>query len=287
MAGLAMSPEKIVRGKPGPGESGRKKRPARKAARRPVRGATRNAARTVKRVKKPSIWFNRVLILFGAAVVAVAATEAYLTVKRLPVQRISVTGELEHTQAQAVQDMVQPELAGGFLNADLHQIRRQLEGLPWIYEASVRRKWPAALEIHVVEEVPIARWGEDGFLNHEGGIFHSAKSGDWDSLPRLSGPPGSSARLMGKYLRMVEILVPLDIAVQQLSMDERGQVEAVLDGGARMHLGGSEFLPRLHRFVAVYTRELAGRSGEIERVDLRYESGVAVAFHESPPVAGL
>jgi cell division protein FtsQ len=234
-----------------------------------------------------SIWLNRALILFGLCVVGAAATQAYLTLKALPVQRITVTGELEHTQAQAVQDMVQPGLAGGFLNADLQQIRQQLEGLPWIYQASVRRKWPAALEIHVVEETPIARWGEDGFLNHEGGVFRSGKAAEWSSLPRLSGPAGSAPSLMAKYQRLVEILAPLDLSVVQLAIDERGQVEAVLDEGIELILGGDEFLERLRRFVIVYTSELAGRRQEIERVDLRYTSGIAVAFRETPPVAGL
>ena len=266
-------------------------RPARGRGRRAVRGATRTVAAPARKAGRSfawlSVWLNRVLILFGVTVVAVAAAQAYLTVRRLPVQRITVTGELAHTQAQAVQDMVQPGLAGGFLNADLQQIRQQLEGLPWIYEASVRRKWPAALEIHVVEETPIARWGDDGFLNHEGGVFRSGKSGEWDSLPRLSGPEGSAPALMARYQRMAEILAPLDIAVEQLSIDDRGQVEAVLGGGTKMLLGGDDFLLRLHRFVVVYTRELAGRRQEIERIDLRYQGGIAVAFRESPPVAGL
>jgi cell division protein FtsQ len=258
-----------------------------RAGRRPEKGATRNAAAPVRRSAGLSIWFNRALILFGVSVVAAAGTQAYLTLKVLPVQRITVTGELEHTQAQAVQDMVQPGLAGGFLNADLQQIRRQLEGLPWIYEASVRRRWPAALEIHVVEETPIARWGEDGFLNHEGGVFRSPKGAEWSSLPRLSGPAGSAPSLMARYLRLVEILAPLGLPVVQLAVDERGQVEAVLDGGMELVLGKDDFLERLHRFVVVYTSELSGRREEIERVDLRYTSGIAVAFRESPPVAGL
>jgi cell division protein FtsQ len=257
------------------------------ARRRPEKGATRNAAATAQSSDQPSIWFNRALILFGAVVVLTAATHAFLTVQSLPVQRISVTGELEHTQAQAVQDMVQPGLAGGFLSADLQQIRRQLEGLPWIYEATVRRRWPAALEIHVVEETPIARWGQDGFLNHEGGIFHSRKSGNWDSLPLLTGPEGSAQSLMTKYQRLVDILAPLNLSIEQLTMDRRGQMEAVLDDGIQMNLGGENFLVRMHRFIAIYSRVLAERRSEIERVDLRYESGIAVAYRESPPVAGL
>lgn len=282
-------PEVNVRLKMGRDRKGQRQgKPVLKGTRRrSVRGATRNAAVSRPSSGRPSIWLNRVLILFGAAVVLAAATKAFITVQSLPVQRISVTGELEHTQAQAVQDMVQPGLVGGFLNADLQQIQRQLQGLPWIYEATVRRRWPAALEIYVVEETPIARWGQDGFLNHEGRVFHSRKSGEWDSLPRLTGQEGSAQVLMAKYQRLMEILAPLNLSVEQLDMDERGQVEVVLAGGIQMNLGGEDFLARMHRFVAIYPGELAARRKEIERVDLRYESGVAVAFRESPPVAGL
>lgn len=264
-----------------------KKRPVKSRGRKPVQGATRNSADAPAPPRKSSAWFNRLLILLAAAVVLVAATQAYITVQSIPVQRISVTGELEHTQAAAVQEMVQSSLVGGFLRADLQLMRRQLEGLPWIFEATVRRKWPNALEIHVVEQLPIARWGEDGFLNHEGGIFHSARSSDGESLPLLEGPEGSARVLVAKYQRLVEILAPLNLSVSQLAIDERGQMQAVLADGMHLIVGSEDFLERMHRFVAVYRSELSARQGEIERVDLRYETGVAVAFSEASQVAGL
>lgn len=269
------------------GERVVKKPTMKRAGRRPAHGATRNSVVAVEQNVGTSVWLNRILILLGAAVVLVAATQAFITVASLPVQRISVTGELEHTQAQAVQDMVQPGLAGGFLNADLQQIRNQLESLPWIYEATVRRKWPNALEIHVVEELPIARWGQDGFLNHEGEIFVSGKNGDWNALPLLLGPEGSAQTLVAKYQRLVELLEPLNLSVQQLAVDERGQMEAVLAGGTQLNLGGEDFLDRMNRFVGIYRSELAARWVEVERVDLRYNNGVAVAFNTSSKVAGL
>jgi cell division protein FtsQ len=53
-------------------------------------------------------------------------------------------------------------------------------------------------------------------------------------------------------------------------------------------LGSEDFLERMHRFVAIYRSELNARAAEVERVDLRYETGVAVAFsEESSKVAGL
>ena len=276
------------RGKVRPGKRRlQKERPVKASRRKPVQGATRNTKGPVQRSRRPSVWFNRVLILAGAGVVLLAAAQAYITLRSIPVQRISVTGELEHTRAEAVQEMVQPALAGGFLNADLQHIRRQLEGLPWIYEATVRRKWPNALEIHVVEQLPIARWGSDGFLNHEGEVFHSAKIGEWQSLPLLQGPEGAARDLVANYQRLAELLAPVGLAVEQLVVDERGQVEAVLAGGMQLIVGGDDFLERMHRFVAIYRTELAARAEDVERVDLRYESGIAVAFSDASPVAGL
>ena len=193
--------------------------------------------------------------------------------------------------------MVQASLSGGFLGADLQRMREQLQGLPWIFEATVRRRWPAALEIHVVEQLPIARWGTDGFLNHEGGVFHTEREGDWESLPLLRGPDGSAPALMAKYQRLLEKLAPLGLTVQQLDVDERGQVDAVLAGGMRLALGQEDFRERMQRFATIYRRELAARRDQVTAVDLRYASGIAVRFStpspegspevESSQVAGL
>lgn len=267
---------------------GRKTKAAEKVSRRKSgQGATRQSSTTKKAPRQPSVWLNRGLILLGSMVVLVAGGKAYITLESIEVQRISVTGELEHTQAEAVQGLVQSSLVGGFLRADLQRMRIQLESLPWIFEATVRRKWPNALEIHVVEQLPIARWGDDGFLNHQGGIFHSARKGDWNSLPRLEGPEGSAGALMSNYLRLIEILQPLNLTLEQLSLDERGQMEAMLAGGTRLVLGNEEFLVRMHRFVAIYRKELAPRMKDITRVDLRYETGLAVAYRDESIVAKL
>ena len=217
----------------------RKKRaPAKRKAkaRTAVKGATRKAATPQKTERAPSIWLNGLLILLGAGVVLAAAAQAYVTLDALPVQRISVSGQLEHTQAEAVQEMVQTNLAGGFLSADLQRMRTELECLPWIFEATIRRRWPNALEIHVIEQLPIARWGDNSFLNHEGGIFRSDKEIDWQSLPALKGPEGTAPAWMAKYLRLLERLSPLQLSVSALSVDERGQLQAVLGNGMQLAL---------------------------------------------------
>lgn len=257
-----------------------------KRPRKPAQGATRKIAAQSK-PRQASPWLSRIMILAGIGAVLALATQGFVTLHRIPVQQITVTGELAYTQTEAVQDMVQSNLAGGFLRADLQRIREQLERLPWIFEATIRRKWPSSLEIHVVEQLPIARWGEDGFLNHEGQAFHSTRGGDWQSLPLLRGPQGTASSLMANYQRMLELLSPLGLKVEQLAVDERGQVQAVLEGGLELVVGNQHFLERMHRFVALYRAELAARAEDIERVDLRYESGVAVAFRATTELAAV
>jgi cell division protein FtsQ len=258
------------------------KAPARRQPRSTAKGATRQRAAAVQKAPRSFVWLNRILILLGAGVVLVAALKAYIALQAIPVERISVSGELNHTRTTAVQQMVQPALAGGFLGADLQRVREQLEALPWIYEANVRRRWPNALEIHVVEQLPIARWGEDGFLNHEGEVFRPSDGQAWQSLPLLAGPEGTAESLMASYRRIGEMLAPLHLKVEQLLVDERGEVEAVLAGGIRLVLGSEDFLERMRRFVRVYRTELAPVAGRVQRVDLRYADGVAVAFAELP-----
>jgi cell division protein FtsQ len=228
-----------------------------------------------------------VLILLGVGVVLVAVVKAALVLHAIPVERIAVTGKLEYTRKLALQEMVQPALAGGFLSADLQRIRAQLESLPWVYEARVKRQWPSTLEIHVVEQLPIARWGEYGFLNHEGQVFYSTAANDRDSLPLLSGPGGSEQELIANYQLLTEMLLPLGLAIAALAVDDRGQMRATLSGGIEVIFGEQELSERLERFVALFDASLAARRDEIERVDLRYESGIAVAFRGPPEVAGL
>ena len=54
-----------------------------------------------------------------------------------------------------------------------------------------------------------------------------------------------------------------------------------------MKLGNEDFVERVQRFVAVYQTELGARAGELERVDLRYETGMAVVFSAPVQVADL
>ncbi len=254
--------------------------------RKSANGATRKTS--VEKRSPPSfVWVNRLFVILGLGVVCAALVKAALVLNAIPVERIVVTGKLEHTQKLALQEMVQPALVGGFLGADLGRIQGQLELLPWVYQAVVRRQWPSALEIHVVEQLPIARWGGSSFLNHEGELFHPSGESSWDSLPVLTGVDGQEQELIKAYQFISDSLRPLALAVSELVSNDRGQLRAVLSSGTELLLGSRELSERLDRFTTLYHASGETISTEFERVDLRYHSGLAVVFREPPAVAGL
>ena len=260
-----------------------------KVNRKSGKGATRKGPAAVARKPKSFAWLNRVLILLGIVAVVTLSAKGYVALNAIPVEHIVVTGELEHTKTEALEEMVRPALEGGFLNADLERVRAQLQSLPWVYEVSVRRRWPNALELHVVEQLPIARWGKDGFLNHEGAVFQSIDDDrQWSNLPLLRGPEGAAKKLMSIYQQFVEILSPHELFVEELAIDDRGQVEARLKGDTNLLLGSERYVEeRLRRFVAIYRTELVAQRESLARVDLRYPNGLAIGFRDASQVAGL
>src|SRR5690554_7654364 len=102
------------------------------AAATPQRRSRRRAQpRGTRQWPRLGSWVNRLLIVAGLGVVSLAAGKAWMVLAAIPVERVVITGSLQRTQIAAVEDVVQPALAGGFLNADLDAVREQLETLPW------------------------------------------------------------------------------------------------------------------------------------------------------------
>ncbi len=77
----------------------------RQGRKRGASGATRKVAAKAPRRKLDLSfnWLNRLFILVGVGVVLAAGLQAYMTLESIPVEQISVTGKLEHTQKETVQ----------------------------------------------------------------------------------------------------------------------------------------------------------------------------------------
>ena len=127
------------------------------------RGASRLVAKEPLSVRLPKADFSflgpgRWLAASGCG--AYRGAEYILPYADRPIAKVSVEGDLSYISQRAVQQRISPYLAASFFTIDLAGMRGQLEQMPWIAHAEVRRVWPDQVVIRLDEQPPIARWGD-------------------------------------------------------------------------------------------------------------------------------
>jgi len=241
-------------------------------------GATRHDAEEATVL--PARWlapFVVIVVLFtglslGAVYVLDPAT--------LPVRSVRIESPIKQVTQKQLRDVIGAHVQKGFLRIDVDAIRDDLEALPWIYRASVRRAWPDAVAVHIEEQQAVARWGNGGLVNSHGEIFTPQSEKAWSQLPLLRGPKGTEKVVAKQYQEMLEMLTPLGLKVSHLTMNERRAWSLRLSNGLQMVLGRDDTHLRLLRFVRVYAEVLKPRLEAIDSVDLRYTNGFAVRWHD-------
>jgi cell division protein FtsQ len=198
----------------------------------------------------------------------------------LPIRQVRFEDALVDAARSELQAAVAHRLAGNFFTVNLRDIERTLSELGWVKSASVRRRWPSALVIDIEEQVPVARWGKDALLNRAGKIFKPHGSAFPAHLPILHGPAGRTDSLLARFQRLSKILAPARLSVRALVQDQRRAWHLLLDNGIAVAIGRGDPVARVARLARVYPQVLVSRAQHIERIDLRYTNGLAVAWKQ-------
>jgi len=209
--------------------------------------------------------------------------------QRLPLSKLVVTGERHYTRNDDIrQSILALGAPGTFMTQDVNIIQSQIERLPWIKQASVRKQWPDELKIHLVEYVPIARWNDQHMMDIDGNSFSvpTARAKE-QNLPLLFGPEGSESEVLQGYRDMGQVLAKDKFTLKEAAMTARRSWQLTLNNGIKLNLGRGDTMKRLSRFVELYPvlQQQAQTDGkEISYVDLRYDSGAAVGWKPAPIV---
>lgn len=222
------------------------------------------------------------MVLVALALGGVAGWHGWQAVALFPLQAVRVTTPLVRVGEADLRAAVAPHVHGGMLRMDVNTVRQAIEALPWVASASVRRAWPASLELSVVEEIAQARWNEDGVLNPAGVAFHPPAETIPAQLPVLAGPPGSEREVMARFHELDALLAPLELHVVGLERDQRLSWTATLDNDIELQLGSKDGLEAVRRFARVYPQVVA-QAGDrsLAAVDLRYPNGFALRWRSS------
>ncbi len=196
----------------------------------------------------------------------------------LPISKIRVQGAFVHLDESMLHRAVVEMENQGFFSVDIGAVKRRVEQLPWVAQASVRRIWPDTLGIEVVEQKALARWVNGGLVNEVGQNFRPVAESYPSNLPLFSGPQNMLAAMGGQYRRNSALLVTAGLGVTELAMNSRRALTLQLNNGIELVLGRKQTQARLQRFITVYRKLLATRTAEIVRVDLRYSNGMSVQW---------
>ncbi len=249
----------------------------------PARGARRAAVR-----KTPRQWLKRIWTLISFAVLAALVIALVLNAERgwlllkphvnPPISTVRVLGDLTAKNRLAVQKKSMTYSTGAFFSVDITAVRNAVEELPWVASAEVSRIWPDQLQVIIQEQLPVARWGNDALLSTQGYLFLAKDVEAYEHLPQLFGPENTQVRVMQQYLTFSQALRPLGYSIKQLEMRERGSWFVTTQTGLQLLFGRDHLVEKVRRFAVVYENELKQQIDKIERVDLRYANGLAVAW---------
>lgn len=226
--------------------------------------------------------FNRLPAVMLLAVLGVAVYGVSLLYKQIdkPLTNVMIGGDFLFLQTSDLTELVVKEIDGGFLSVDLGHLSDVLQEHPWVDEVSIRREWPSILNVEVIEEVPIARWGETGFLNRLGEELLIENNQHLGALPLLRADFGSSREMMKHYQLMAELLIPTGLKIAELKRDSLGVWFVDTAAGFRLVIGRDHVSEKIRRFTTVWAAGLNQQLQHIRSIDLRYPNGLAVAWKD-------
>lgn len=234
--------------------------------------------------RRPLAW------LFTLLALALVAT-GYFVFEKLrdptafPIRRVTVDGDFRYLAPARLRKTVAGAVRGGFFHLDVQHVRETILDEPWVREATVQRLWPDTLNVSIVEQQPVAYWGENALLNDAGDLFVPAKASFPTGLIRLDGPVGTELETLEAYRHATAALEPLGLSVTAVSLSERRALTLRLADGAAIVLGRRAAADRLQRFVAAY-RLLRDNWARIAVIDLRYTNGFSIRERAVEVAAG-
>lgn len=197
-----------------------------------------------------------------------------------PIKQVQIEGSFQFAGQEELQSAIALYVQDSFLQLDLKHLKLQLEQHPWIDTVAVARMWPDKLVVRVVEEQPIARWGEKGFLNMRGDIIEVEKTTKIQSLPLLHGDDRDAREIMGQYLSMGKLLAQQDLVLSAVELDHTRSWTLTLQSGLIIKLGRDRLWEKLQNLLAAKSGDLGARFEQVQGVDMRYPGGFAIRWKE-------
>ena len=190
---------------------------------------------------------------------------------------VSITGLDEHEPEQLLKALgLSP--GGSLIGFEAGQAKRLLEGIDWVEQASIQRKFPNQLEISVTERKPFAVWqrGQAHYVIDRHGVAMSGIDNSRAAqLPLVSGEGANLA--VAELVNQLEATPELLLRVGAAARVGQRRWTLYLDNGVKILLPEAGTAAALH-YISTYDKEFGILSKSVSEVDLRVPAQVRIAM---------
>lgn len=217
-------------------------------------------------------------LVFVASVV-IAAIFLVRGVEEVPIKAFVINTSLHNVSKQEIRDVATNYVREGFFTINLASFEKDLEQIPWVYKANIKRQWPSKLVIEVEEQSPRFRWTGQSLLNKEAVPFLVNNFDTYEALPKLSGLAGRETYLAGLYYQYNERFKHLGLSIASIEEDARYDKVITLLNGISINVGREQTNQQIERCLQSFSEFTETERAAIASIDLRHSNGFAVRWN--------
>ncbi|MEA3405130.1 MAG: FtsQ-type POTRA domain-containing protein [Pseudomonadota bacterium] len=226
-------------------------------------------------------WKSKKVFWTGLAGLVVISLLAWFLLRQemasdRPIQQVKLTSELKQLSQEEIDQVLSAYVGVSFWEVELNQIQSDLTRLDWVSQAVVKRSWPDQLIISIEEQNPVARWSDNGLINHKGEVFFPSSVAEFENFVRLDGELLDSSKILAKLAEFQAILNQLEWPVSQLVESPEGGWQVQIMDGPVLLIAKEQDLSQLTRFVRAYEHLKDGLRKSAQVYDLRYSNGFSI-----------
>lgn len=254
----------------------------------------RNSAWRLRRIARALAW-GSVTVLPAAVLLGFAAWYAMHAPEfDLPGADGVILRGNHHVEPADVASALGAGAQPNIFRIPLSEARSEVEAIPWVKSASLRRVYPNHLLVEITERTPVAYVNLQGALklvDAEGVVLEKPNQGSFD-FPVITGidPAMSAADRKARLALFNRFAQELNAQasgagwlVSEVDLADDGDLVAVLAQGRetiKVHFGKQDFGERFRTLVALLP-EVQRTTPAIDSVDLRYRGQLVVNPRES------
>lgn len=243
------------------------------------RNIKRNRRHVTHNVEEARIDYREVGKLLALALIVIAVIWATKQIDKVSIKTIEVRTALNMVSKEEVRNIAQNYMHDGFFTVDLAAFENQLNDIPWIYRANIKRVWPSKLVIGIVEQQPYFRWGESHLINKYAEIFYVGDTKNFGKLPLLQGVSGREQHLINLYYKYNEKFNQVGAGILKIKEDARYDKEITLLDGISINIGREQADKQIERCLHSFAMFTKAEREAIASIDLRHSNGFAVRWN--------